>query len=292
MGRRLTRQSRTQGERRWNKENQEARSSREVRGGICFMANLVLDIEIENALLKVTPRNEESVTHPMQWVVKAMKTEELPLYSLPGLRGGNPGRPDLRWIVRQEVTTLNTTISALFVAAESGEGAATDALFSALYSELHQMAKRELSRRGASPSLSVTTLLHEAYLDMSKGCMSFPDRARFMGYAARVMRGLIVDHARRRGAVKRGGEFELTSLESYDAASPADPKELSAMSDALDELAKIEPELAELVDLRFFCGFSFAELAVLKKQSERTIKRKWEKARIYLHQSIRSDLPL
>jgi RNA polymerase sigma factor (TIGR02999 family) len=190
------------------------------------------------------------------------------------------------------VKTLDTTISALFVAVESGEGAATDALFSALYSELHQMAKRELARRGAPSSLSVTTLLHEAYLDMAKGSAAFPDRARFMGYTARVMRGLIIDHARNRGAVKRGREFELTSLENHDAASPADPKELSLISDALDELAEVEPELAELVDLRFFCGFSFAELAVLQKQSERTVKRKWEKARIYLHQSIRSDLSL
>jgi RNA polymerase sigma factor (TIGR02999 family) len=187
---------------------------------------------------------------------------------------------------------LNTTISALFVAAESGERAATDALFSALYSELHQMAKRELARRGGPSSLSVTTLLHEAYLDMSGREASFPDQARFMGYSARVMRGLIIDHARNRGAIKRGGEFELTSLENHDAAGPADPKELSAISDALDELTKVEPELAELVDLKFFCGFSFAEIAVLQKQSERTVKRKWEKARIYLHQSIRSDLPL
>ena len=187
---------------------------------------------------------------------------------------------------------MNTTISALFVAAESGDWAATDALFTALYSELRQMAKRELARRGAPSSLSVTTLLHEAYLNMSEREASFPDQARFMGYTARVMRGLIIDHARNRGAIKRGGEFELTSLENHDAASPADPKELTAISDALDQLEKIEPELAELVDLKFFCGFSFAEIAVLQKQSERTVKRRWEKARIYLHQSIRADPPL
>jgi RNA polymerase sigma factor (TIGR02999 family) len=193
----------------------------------------------------------------------------------------------------KECACLKSTISSLFLAAESGEQAATDALFTALYSELHRMAKRELARHGAPPSLSVTTLLHEAYLDMSKrDDASFPDQARFMGYAARVMRGLVIDHSRNRGAIKRGGAFELTSLDNHDAASPADPKELSAISDALDELAKIEPKLAELVDLKFFCGFSFAELAVLQKQSERTVQRNWEKARIYLHQSLRADLPL
>jgi RNA polymerase sigma factor (TIGR02999 family) len=187
---------------------------------------------------------------------------------------------------------VETTISALFVAAESGDLAATDSLFTALYAELHKMAKRELARQGAPASLSVTTLLHEAYLDMSKHDASFPDQARFMGYTCRVMRGIIIDHTRNRGAIKRGGEFELTSLENHDAARPADPKELSAISDALDQLAKVDPELAELVDMKFFCGFSFAEIAVMQKQSERTLKRKWEKARIYLHQSIREDLPL
>ena len=109
---------------------------------------------------------------------------------------------------------MESNITSLFAAAETGEGAATDALFSALYTELHRMAKRELARRGAPPSLSVTTLLHEAYLDMAKrDDPSFPDHARFMGYAARVMRGLIIDHARNHSAVKRGGEFKITSLE-------------------------------------------------------------------------------
>ena len=188
---------------------------------------------------------------------------------------------------------MGSTISSLITAVESGDGAAADALFSALYSELHRMAKRELARRGSPASLSVTTLLHEAYLDISaRDGASFPDQARFMGYAARVMRGLIIDHARSRNAFKRGGEFEITSLEDHDVENPADAKELSTISDALDQLAKVEPELAELVDLKFFCGLSFAEIAALQKLSERTVQRKWEKARIYLHRNIRADLPL
>jgi RNA polymerase sigma factor (TIGR02999 family) len=186
---------------------------------------------------------------------------------------------------------VDSTISSLITAAESGDSAATDALFAALYSELHRMAKRELARRGAPPSLSVTTLLHEAYLDISgRAGTSFPDRARFMGYAARVMRGLIIDHARSRAAVKRGGEFQLTSLDDHDVGNPVDAKELSNISDALDQLAKVEPDLAELVDLKFFCGFSFGEIGALRKLSERTVQRQWEKARIYLHQSLHPDL--
>ena len=108
---------------------------------------------------------------------------------------------------------MTTTISSLVTSTERGDQGAAEALFAALYSELHRLAQRELARRGAGPGLGVTTLLHEAYLDMSaRDVGSFPDRARFMGYAARVMRGLIIDHARSRRALKRGGEFEITSL--------------------------------------------------------------------------------
>jgi RNA polymerase sigma factor (TIGR02999 family) len=188
---------------------------------------------------------------------------------------------------------VESTISSLIGATEAGDSAAADALFSNLYSELHRMAKRELARWGAPVSLNVTTLLHEAYLEISaREGKSFPDRPRFMGYAARVMRGLIIDHARSRNAIKRGGDFEITSLKTDVAENSVDAKELSSISDALDQLAKVEPELAELVDLKFFCGFTFAEIAALRNLSERTVQRSWEKARIYLHRSIRADFLL
>ena len=188
---------------------------------------------------------------------------------------------------------VGSTISALIGAAEKGDSEAADTLFSTLYSELHRLAKRELARFGAPASLSVTTLLHEAYLDIAaREGNQFPDRPRFMGYAARVMRGLIIDHARSRNAIKRGGEFQITSLKTDIGEHPVDAKELTAISDALDQLAKVEPKLAELVDLKFFCGLSFAEIAALENMSERTVQRRWEKARIYLHRNIRADLPV
>jgi RNA polymerase sigma factor (TIGR02999 family) len=191
-------------------------------------------------------------------------------------------------IHRRYYVGLMTT--SLISVAESGDNTETDALFSALYSELHRLAKRELARQWAPLGLSVTTLLHEAYLDMSaRDDLSFPDHARFIGYAARVMRGLIIDHARNRRATKRGGEFSITSLETDVIENHADAKELSLVSDVLDQLAKVEPDLAEIVDLKFFCGFSFSEIAAMQKLSERTVQRKWEKARIYLHHSICVD---
>jgi RNA polymerase sigma factor (TIGR02999 family) len=188
---------------------------------------------------------------------------------------------------------LASSISSLISAAEQGDHAAAEALFSTLYSELHRLAKRELARQGVPMSLGATTLLHKAYIEMAaKDGTSFPDRARFMGYAARVMRGLIIDHARSRQAQKRGGQFEITSLGTDVGGNPVDDRELARISDALDELAKAEPSLAEVVDLRFFCGFSFLEIAAMKDVSERTAQRQWEKARIFLHRSIRADLEI
>ena len=188
---------------------------------------------------------------------------------------------------------MEPAISSLIGAAERGDASAAEALFSALYSELHRLARRELTRYGGPMSLGATTLLHEAYLSIvARDGASFIDRARFMSYAARVMRGLIIDYARRQLAQKRGGQFEITSL----AAGVVEPQivggELTRISEALDELAKTDRALAEIVDLKFFCGFSFDEIGAMRGVSERTVQRMWDKARIYLHRSIREDLPL
>jgi len=188
---------------------------------------------------------------------------------------------------------MASDVSFLLEAVERGDAAAKDSLFEALYAELHRLAKRELGRRGAPLSLGATTLLHEAYLDISARCGAhFPDENRFMGYAARVMRGLIIDHVRNRRALKRGGEFEITAFDTNEADNAVNPRELTHISDALDELAKVDEGLCEVVDLKFFCGFSFSEIARIRGVSERTVQRDWEKARIYLHRSIRPDLKL
>jgi RNA polymerase sigma factor (TIGR02999 family) len=112
-----------------------------------------------------------------------------------------------------------------------------------------------------------------------------------MGYAARVMRNLIINYARDRRAQKRGGLFIITSLGNENPEEPVDGRKLSEIGEALERLAKVDPELATVVDMKFFCGFSFAEIAAMRNQSERTVQRSWQKARIFLHEQLRADLP-
>lgn len=185
---------------------------------------------------------------------------------------------------------MEPNLAELIEEAERGERRSADALFTALYSELHRIAKRELARRGIPVSLGATTLLHQAYIEIAaREGGSFPDEARFMAYASRVMRGLIIDYARNRSAQKRGGQFHITSsgMESLEVFEDSG---LDRIGEALDELAKAEPALAEIVDMKFFCGFTFAEIGVLRNVSERTAQRQWEKARLYLHHKLSMDL--
>jgi RNA polymerase sigma factor (TIGR02999 family) len=181
---------------------------------------------------------------------------------------------------------VEPNISSLIDSAESGDPKAADALFAALYSELHGMAQRQLARSGRDMTLGTTTLLHEAYLDMAGRESVFPDRGRFMAYAARVMRTLVIDHARHRKARKRGGQFQITSLAAELPDPAAEERDLAAIGQAVDALGEVDPTLAQVVDLKFFCGFSFAEIAAMRGLSERTVQRHWEKARLYLHDAI------
>ena len=137
-----------------------------------------------------------------------------------------------------------------------------------------------------------TTLLHEAYLNVAgRDDVAFPDRARFLAYASRAMRGLLINYAQRRRAQKRGRQFEITL--AGDEQPPADAmrqaEELERLGDALAELTELEPALAELVDLHFFCGFTFAEIAAMRQASERTVQRDWRKARLLLQHVLLAE---
>jgi RNA polymerase sigma factor (TIGR02999 family) len=187
-----------------------------------------------------------------------------------------------------EHTPLDPQAGESIEHADSTHASSADGMFVALYEELRVLAERQLRRGGRELSLSATTLLHEAYIALGHSEARFPDRARFMGYVARAMRGLIIDYARRSRAVKRGGgAFEITL---HPDAAPnmalADATELEGLGDALDELATVQPALAELVDLHFFAGLTFGEIATLRGVSERTAQRDWRKARLILHRTL------
>jgi len=181
-------------------------------------------------------------------------------------------------------------IGGLVARADAGDARAKDALFTALYEELHRLAQAHLHRSGGHLTLGATTLLHEAYLDISRrSAVAFPDRNRFLGYASRAMRGLVIDYVRQRKAQKRGGELTFTSLSDLPIAPQEVPTDLERLGAALAELGTLDEALAELVDLKFFCGFSFAEIAALRGVSERTVQRDWAKARLLLHHRLTDD---
>ena len=184
---------------------------------------------------------------------------------------------------------MDDRVEALVRRADGGERGAADELFALLYDELHRLAEHHLRRGGSGLTLGPTTLLHEAYLNVAgRDRLAFPDRGRFLAYASRAMRGLLIDYARRRRAAKRGRLLEITLAgdEPPSAAVARAAEELERLGDALDELATLEPGLAELVDLHFFCGLTFGEIAELRGVSERTVQRDWRKARVLLHKTL------
>jgi len=182
-------------------------------------------------------------------------------------------------------------LEQLIQSAERGDATSREQLFTVLYNELHRLAQREL-RRGALLTMSPTTLLHETYINLARrDAGAFPDRARFFAYAARAMRGLLIDYVRNRRAQKRGGGFEITSLPSELPATTTSGDDVEGIGEALTSLGAIEPRLAQVVDLKFFCGFSFAEIAQLLGTSERTAQRDWDKARILLQRYLRDQEP-
>ncbi len=167
-----------------------------------------------------------------------------------------------------------------------------DQLFAALYGELHRIAEQHLRRGGSALTLSPTTLLHESYLNIAgRAGLDFPDQTRFLAYASRAMRGLVIDYVRARRAQKRGSQFEITLVgdQTLPSDAGAEAEELGRLSEALDELGTLNPALSQLVDLHFFCGFTFAEIAGMRGVSDRTIKRDWRKARLMLHGMLHSQ---
>lgn len=167
-----------------------------------------------------------------------------------------------------------------------GDREALDRLFPLVYQELRQAADRVLRREARGHTLQPTALVHEAYLKLAGAPIGSENRAHFLGIAARAMRQVLVDHARRRRAAKRGGGEAAVSLADADGAIDLQSDELLALDEALTRLAKESDRLRQVVELRFFGGLTEEEIATTLDVTTRTIQRDWVKARAWLHKEL------
>lgn len=171
----------------------------------------------------------------------------------------------------------------------AGDQRAGDQLLPLVYDELHRLAERLFAARGAGHTLQPTALVHEAYLRLIDGdeTGAFQNRLHFFRVAARAMRAALIDHARSKGRQKRGGDCQRVTLADIDATEPMGILDLLSMDEALSRLADDDPELARLVELRFFSGLTIEETAGLLGNSTATVERQWRVARAYLRRMMR-----
>ena len=179
-----------------------------------------------------------------------------------------------------EESTTPGDVTQLLHAVRGGDSAALDRLVPLVYEELRALAKRELYREAPGHTLHATALVHEAYLKLAGAGMPASDRGHFLAIAARSMRQVLVDHARRRKAVKRGGEMVRTTLTDSGGRIEFRPDELIALDEALERL---DPRQRQIVELRFFAGMEEKEIAGVLGVSDRTVRREWVKARAWLY---------
>lgn len=178
-------------------------------------------------------------------------------------------------------------ITRLLIAWRDGSPGAHGELFPLVYDELRNLARGQLHRRPAGETLRPTALVHEAYLKLvDQTRVRVNDREHFFALAAKAMRQILVDHARRRSAQKRGGGAVRTTLNENETPVELKSAEMLALDDALSRLESLEPRLAQVVELRFFGGLTVEEVGGALDLSSRTVKRDWRKARAFLYTAI------
>ena len=179
---------------------------------------------------------------------------------------------------------MDVGISELIRRVNADEPGAQDALFSAAYSELRKLARSRLRDGGRNTVLDTTALVHESYLRFIRGGqLRSDDRRAFFAYASKVMRSVIIDAVRERQAERRGGDLQRMTLNTQIADNlPAGEDELLQVNEALEMLAQVEPRLAKVVEMRYFGGYTEAEIGEALELTERTVRRDWDKARLLL----------
>jgi RNA polymerase sigma factor (TIGR02999 family) len=182
-----------------------------------------------------------------------------------------------------------THLTELLGRIQAGEAGARDALFTAAYPELHRLARARLRDGGRNTVLDTTCLVHESYLRfVHAGELRAEDRRAFFAYASQVMRSVIVNSVRERIAQKRGGEWRPLTLSTKLAANIAEGEDtVLRVHEALEDLEKADPRLAQVAQMRYFGGYSEQEIAETLDVTERTVQRDWEKARLILAVALR-----
>jgi RNA polymerase sigma factor (TIGR02999 family) len=183
-----------------------------------------------------------------------------------------------------------SNISELIRRVNAGEPGAQDALFAAAYGELRKLARSRLHDGGRNTVLDTTALVHESYLRFLKvGALRSDDRRAFFAYASRVMRSVIIDAVRERQAERRGGDLQRLTMNTQMVDNlPAGEDELLQVHEALEMLAQAEPRLAKVVEMRYFGGYTEAEIGEALELTERTVRRDWDKARLLLGAMLKS----
>ena len=178
-------------------------------------------------------------------------------------------------------------LTELIHRAERGDVEAADRLFAAMYGDLRRLARARLRGGRRNTLLDTSSLVHESYLRFAgSGRLHLRDRIHFLRWAARVMRSVIVDFARRRQAARRGGGQEAVTLTTGIAGVPAGESEILRVHDALEEMAARDRRMASIVEMRYFGGLTETEIAEAVGVNERTVRRDWEKARLFLREAL------
>jgi RNA polymerase sigma factor (TIGR02999 family) len=180
-------------------------------------------------------------------------------------------------------------VTRLLIDWSNGNQEALDQLIPMVYDELRRLASRYMRREKIGHTLQTSALVNEAYLRLvDEKSVEWQDRAHFFGVAARLMRRILVDHARSRSCAKRGGKAQMVSFVEGLVMSPesADAEEVVALDSALNDLAELDPRKSQIVEMKFFGGLTNEEVAEVLSVTTRTIEREWRKAKAWLHWAI------
>jgi RNA polymerase sigma-70 factor (ECF subfamily) len=189
------------------------------------------------------------------------------------------------------MTTLSTeSVTHLLLDWQQGDSAAFDKLTPLVYDELRRIAHRYMRLERNGHTLQTTALVNEAYIRLvGQQDVEWRNRAHFFAVVARIMRHVLIDHARRRQYAKRGGEAEQVPFDEASVMSNERAAELIALDEALDELARLDPRKSKVVELRYFGGFTIEEAADVLQASAMTVRRDWRAAKAWLYRELAGE---